>query len=153
MKRINPEFVKAISHYMNNCPYWSLISMKLKALEWGYSELIIEVSEKHLQPMGIVHGGVYASLVDSTSYWSAFSQLDEGMGLTTVEMKLNYLSPISEGLLLGKGRCLKLGKQIALAEAHIFDPGGLLVCYGTTTMMIIERIDRKGLKDLPPKFL
>lgn len=151
MKRINPDYIEAISHHMNSCPFWTLMSMKIGSLEWGISEIVMEVEDKHLQPMGIAHGGVLATIVDTTSYWAVYPQLEEGMGLTTLEMKLNYLSPPIKGRIVGHGRCIRLGQNVALADARILDSEGRLLSYGTTTMLILEGADYSPYPDFAPK--
>jgi len=153
MRQINPEYVKAMSDLINHCPYWNLVSMKILRLAWGVSELTMEVSEKHLQPMGIAHGGVLATIVDSTSFWAAYSQVEEGTGLTTVEMKLNYLGPATPGRITGRGECIRLGSTMALADARILDSEGRLLSYGTTTMLLLPGAEANYHRNLPPKFL
>ncbi len=153
MKRINPEYLKRISEQINSSPYWSLLSMKIEDLGWGVSEVAMEVAEKHLQPMGIAHGGVLASLVDSATYWAVCPRLEKGTGLTTVEMKLNYLASVREGRLIGEGKCIKLGKTTALAEAKILDLEGRLLSYGTATMLVLKGVDVPAYRDFSPKFL
>lgn len=103
--------------------------------------------------MGIVHGGVLASLIDSTTFWAVYPRLEKGMGLTTVEMKLNYLAPAREGRLIGAGKCIKLGKTTALAEARITDSEGRLIAYGTATMLVLKGVDIPPYRDFSPKFI
>ena len=55
--RINPKYTKALAMIVNRCPYFSLLSMKIKDLQWGISLVEIKLEEKHLQPFGNVHGG------------------------------------------------------------------------------------------------
>src|SRR5512136_1390218 len=125
--RLNPEYTKAISTLVNRSPYFSLISMKIKELEWGTSVLEVELEEKHLQPFGYVHGGAIASVIDAATFWAVFPQVKDGMGLTTVEVKANFLAPVQKGKLVVKGRCIKIGKSLALGEAHINGSEGNLL--------------------------
>lgn len=103
MKKLNPEHVAAIQKSVNNCPYFSLLSMGIVSLEPGRSVLKIEVHEKHLQPYGMVHGGVYSSMIDAACFWAGYTEIEEPLGLTTVEMKLNYLAQLQVAFLLRKG--------------------------------------------------
>ena len=96
--RLNPEYKEAISNIVNRSPYFSLLSMEIKDLEWGTSVLEVVLEEKHLQPFGYVHGGVIASVMDAATFWAVFPRVQDGMGLTTVEIKVNYLAPVGEGL-------------------------------------------------------
>ena len=86
MKKIHPDFVAAIAGKVNTSPYFSLISMVLDSMSWGEAVLRMGVEEKHLQPFGVIHGGVCAALVDAAAFWAVFSQVPENRSLTTVEL-------------------------------------------------------------------
>ncbi|MDY6792789.1 MAG: hypothetical protein SWH54_16115 [Thermodesulfobacteriota bacterium] len=60
-KKLNPDHVKAIAEIVNSSPYFSLLSMKIRSIHRGKSDLEVKVQQKHLQPYGMVHGGVCAS--------------------------------------------------------------------------------------------
>ena len=149
--KLNPKYKEAISRVVNRSPYFSLISMEIKDLEWGTSILEVKLEEKHLQPFGYVHGGVIASVMDAATFWAVFPQVKDGMGLTTVEIKVNFLAPIQKGKLVAKGRCIKIGKTLALGEAYIKNGEGGLLAHGTATMMIVPDLKVEGQDNLPPK--
>ena len=147
--RINPKYTKALGMIVNRCPYFSLLSMKIKDLQWGISLVEIKLEEKHLQPFGNVHGGAIASLVDAAAFWAVFPQVEKGKGLTTVEMKINLLAPAQKGKLLAQGRCIKVGRSLALGEAQVKDEKGILVAHGTATMMVVPDLRIAGYEKLP----
>ena len=151
--RLNPKYIEAISKVVNNSPYFSLLSMKIKDLEWGTSLLEVQLEEKHLQPFGYVHGGAIASVMDAATFWAVFPKVKDGMGLTTVEIKVNFLAPIQKGKLVAKGRCIKIGKTLALGDATIYDARGNLLGHGTATMMIVPDLKVEGQENLPPKLI
>ena len=153
MKQLNPDHVAAVRAHINNCPYFNLLSMKINALEMGRSFLEVEVQEKHLQPYGIVHGGVYASLIDAAAFWAAYSSIVASSGMTTVEMKLNYLAPAASGRFIAKGKNIKTGKTLCLSEATVFDDKEKMLAHGTVTLMILKSLEINAKADLPPKFL
>ncbi len=94
MKTINPEYIERVNQLINRCPYFELLSMKISEVGAGFSELEIDLAQKHLQPFGFVHGGVFASIIDAASFWSLFYEIeDQDTGVTTVDLKLNYLAP------------------------------------------------------------
>ena len=151
--RLNPKYTEAISTLVNRSPYFSLISMEIKELEWGTSVLEVELEEKHLQPFGYVHGGAIASVIDAATFWAVFPQVKDGMGLTTVEIKVNYLAPVQKGKVVAKGRCIKMGRTLALGEAYINSAEGNLLAHGTATMMILPDLKVEGQENLPPKLI
>lgn len=153
MRQLNPRWVDGVRRVVNDCPYFQLQSMRLDELSWGESELSIELDTKHLQPFGLVHGGVAASLVDAVAFWALYTQTPEGFGLTTVEMKLNYLSPLKSGRLLGRGKIIRLGRSLGLAESRLTDQEGNLAAHGTATLMLLPSLSLWGESDLPPKHL
>jgi uncharacterized protein (TIGR00369 family) len=65
--RPNPEHVKRLVSAINSSPYFVLLSMKIREMGVGHTLLEIDLNEKHLQPMGQVHGGVFASVIDSAA--------------------------------------------------------------------------------------
>ena len=153
MKRVNPAYLEAVTKKVNGSPFFTLISMHITNLDWGASRLEMAVEEKHFQPFGMVHGGVYASVVDAAAFWAVYPQIDNDFGITTVELKLNYLAPISAGSLIAKGKSIKVGKSICLAEASVEDETGKLLAHGTETMMVLKDLKIQGHEELPPKFL
>lgn len=149
--QLNPKYIQVISEAVNQSPYFSLLSMRIKDLEWGSSVLEVDLGEKHLQPFGFVHGGVIASVMDAAAFWAVFPQVKDEMGLTTVEIKVNYLAPVQKGRLVAKGRCIKMGRTLALADATIYDEKGNHIAHGTATMMIVPNLKVEGQENLPPK--
>jgi len=147
---MNPKYKKAVAEIVNKSPYFSLLSMEIKDLDWGTAILEIRLEEKHIQPFGFVHGGAIASIIDAASFWAVFPQVDPGMGLTTVEMKLNYLAPAKKGRLIAEGRSIKRGKTLALGEAYVRNDEGNLIAHGTTTMMVVQDLLFAGYENLPP---
>ena len=153
MKKLNPDHVAAVQKIVNFSPYFSLLSMDIVSLEPGRSVLKINLQEKHLQPYGIVHGGVYSSMIDAACFWAGYTEIEEHLGLTTVEMKLNYLAPASSGVFMAQGRVVKTGKSLCLSEAAIADQEGRLLAHGTATMMVLQSLTIQGQTRLPVKFL
>ena len=149
-QKLNPRYVEAVAKVVNQSPYFSLLSMEIKDLQWGTSLLEIQLAEKHLQPFGFVHGGAIASIMDAATFWAVFPQIEKGLGLTTVEIKVNFLAPAQKGKLVARGRCIRLGKTLALGDAEIRNSEGGLVAHGTATMMVVPDLKIPGQENLPP---
>jgi len=148
---LNPGWIKAVKDRFNPSPYFDLLSMRIVDIEPGRSCIKITAARKHLHALGIVHGGVLASLVDTACGWAVYTEIAPGLELTTVEMKLNYLAPAVDGdHLIGLGKCLKHGKTLSLAEARVEDAAGRLLAHGTVTFMALVLPDQQGM---PPKYL
>lgn len=154
MKKINPEYVARVNELVNRSPYFELLAMRIRAVDRGYSLLEVELSRRHLQPFGVVHGGVFASVIDAASFWALYYDIeDERAGVTTVELKLNYLAPAVGGRLVARGRQVKVGKTLGYAEAEVTDADGRLLAHGSSTVIILPGKLLTAEPPLPPKFL
>ncbi|MBF6024592.1 PaaI family thioesterase [Lysobacter niastensis] len=146
----NPAYIQALQEQVRSAPYPHLIGMRIAALEFDSCRIEMELGERHLQPFGIVHGGVLATLIDTATFWAGFLRLPEDAGLVNVDLKLNYLKSVTKGGLRAEGRCLRAGRQISYTEASVFDDAGELVAHGTSTLMALPG---KGLQLGISKFL
>lgn len=148
MKKPNPEYIERVNQLANRCPYFELLSMQIKDVGPGFSVLQIDLAQKHLQPFGFVHGGVFASIIDAAAFWAVFYEIeDQNTGVTTVDLKLNYLAPAVSGQLIAKGRQIKLGKTLGYAEAQVTAENGNILAHGTSTLILLPG---KGLTSEPP---
>ena len=154
MKTINPEYIERVNQLVNRCPYFDLLSMKIQEVGARFSVLEIDLATKHLQPFGFVHGGVFASIIDAAAFWSLFYEIeDQETGVTTVDLKLNYLAPAVSGKLVAKGRQIKLGKTLGYAEAEVTDVNGKILAHGTSTVILLPGQGLTADPPLPPKFI
>ncbi len=154
MNTPNPEYIKQIIAIVNTCPYFELLSIELMDVGVGYSSLEIDLANKHLQPYGMVHGGVFASIIDAAAFWSIYFGIeDPGAGLTTVDLKLNYLEPAVSGKLFARGRQIKVGRTLGYAEAQVVDQSEKVLAHGTSTVIILPGKAIKADPPLPAKFI
>lgn len=95
---------------------------------------------RHYNPMGTVHGGWFAALLDSAVGCAIHSTLPAGKRYTTLELKLNMVRAISAAtpLIRATGKILHAGRQIATAEGSIIGPDGKMHAHATTTCMIFD---------------
>jgi uncharacterized protein (TIGR00369 family) len=96
-----------------------LMGFSLEALERGRAVMRMDVRERHKQVHGVVHGGVLATLADTTAALAAYSVLPRGQELATIELKINYMLPISEGPARAEGRVLRVGRNFVVTECEI----------------------------------
>jgi len=96
--------------------------------------------EMHLNPMGGVHGGWYATLLDSAMGCAVHTTMRFGRGYTTAELSVNLVraAKLDGRPLLAIGTVLHVGRQLATAEGRIVDAGGKLYAHGTTTCLVFE---------------
>lgn len=96
--------------------------------------------EFHYNPIGGVHGGVYATLLDSALGCAVHTRLPAGVGYTTVELSVRSLRPLraGQGEVQAVGEVLSVSRQIATAQAQVVDAGGRLYAHATTTCLILR---------------
>lgn len=146
----NQAYIQALQELVRQAPYPSLIGLRLEAIDFDSARIALELDERHLQPFGIVHGGVLATLIDTATFWAAFMRLPEDVGLVNIDLKLNYLQPVQAGRLVAGGRCVRPGRTISYAEAHVTGEDGALLAHGTSTLMALPG---KGLALGASKFV
>ena len=101
----------------------------------------MEPSGIHLNPAGTVHGGLAATLLDSSMGLAILTTLEKGIGQTTLEFKISLVRPITPetGLITAEGVVLSRGRRVGTAEGRITDGSGRLLAHGTTTCLIFPR--------------
>lgn len=95
---------------------------------------------KHYNPLGTVHGGWYATLLDSAVGCAIHTMMPVGRGYTTAELSVNIVRAASHksGPLRAIGTVIHCGKQLATAEGRIVGPDGKLYAHATTTCLVFE---------------
>src|SRR3954447_6638152 len=95
---------------------------------------------RHYNPIGSVHGGYAATLLDSAMGLAIHSTLPPGSGYTTLEFKVSFIRGITKdtGPVRTEGRTLNVGRRAATAEARITDAKGRLLAHATTTCLVFE---------------
>jgi uncharacterized protein (TIGR00369 family) len=146
----NEEYIKKLIEKVNTSPFPNHLRMKLVSISLDQATVRLETGQCHLQPFGMVHGGVMATLIDTATFWSAFLRLPEDAGLVNIDLKLNYLKSITSGVMITEGRCIRTGRSINYAEASVMDKEGNLIAHGTSTLMVLSG---KGIHLDVKKFL
>ena len=95
---------------------------------------------RHYNPIGSVHGGYAATLLDSAMGLAVHSALPAGSGYTTLEFKVSFIRGMTKdtGVVRSEGRTLNVGRRAATAEARITDSKGRLLAHATTTCLVFE---------------
>ena len=148
--KLNPAYIQELIEWVNQSPFPQHLSMRLTAVGQESAELEMDIDPSHFQVYGLVHGGVLATLIDTATYWAVFGNLPEDAGLVNIELKLNYLEPVTEGPLKARGVCIRSGRTLSYAEASVFDFTGKRCAHGTSTLMALPG---KGVKLKTPKFI
>jgi uncharacterized protein (TIGR00369 family) len=150
MFKANPEFIKELMQVVNSSPYPSHMAMRLSDIDLDRATIELTTGPCHLQPYGIVHGGVLATLIDTATFWAVFMRVPENAGLVNIDLKLNYLKPVIDEPLTAKGSAIRSGKTVSYAQAEVLNAKGELIAHGTSTLMTLPG---KALKMCANKFV
>ena len=111
----------------------TLDEVELGRVVFGYTPMF-----DHYNPLGSVHGGIAATLLDSVMGCCIHTTLKAGIGYTTVEIKVNYVRAMTDktGPVKAEGKVINTGSRIATSEGRLTDTKGRLLAHGTTTCLI-----------------
>ena len=137
MPTLNPDYINELKALFENSPFPHHMSMKMVSIDFDMAEIEIALNKNHLQPFGIVHGGVFATLIDTATFWASYLRSPQDACLVNIDLKLNYLKPAHKGRLRAKGVCLQSGRSLSYAEASVVDENGRTAAHGTSTLMIV----------------
>ena len=123
-------------------PVSRLIGFALKSVEPGRAVFEMEADERHHNPMGTLHGGIYCDLADAAMGYAYAATLAAGESFTTVELKINFLRAVRKASLTAEARVVKAGSTLGYVECDVKDQDGKLVAKAASTCMKLRQ-DRR----------
>jgi uncharacterized protein (TIGR00369 family) len=129
------------------------LGINVESLEEGLAVYVLDANPATINAMFTVHGGVLATLMDTAMGSAVFTTLEDGVGYTTLELKVNFtravaldLNRVAAGFvadpqidrLTCEARTVHVGRRTATAEARVTDPKGRLIAHGSCTCMILR---------------
>jgi uncharacterized protein (TIGR00369 family) len=120
-----------------------LLDLTLEHVEEGSVTFAMTPGEAHLNPLGTVHGGLLATMLDSAMGCAVQSVLPAGRSYTTVQLDVKYVRapPLGRGRILAEGSVVHAGRRTATAEGRVLDSDGRLCAHATTTCLILTGDD------------
>lgn len=127
-------------------PVAGLIGFEVVEIDQGKTVFRLEARrDKHANPMGTLHGGILCDVADAAMGMACASLLELGESFTTVELKINYLRPVVEGLLEARARVVHGGKTLVFLECDVVAlPQEKLVAKAGSTCLILRGEQAKG---------
>lgn len=136
-----PRFREIIREHLHRQEFMKHIRCELTVIEPGYVEAVIELDTIHQQQIGLVHGGVTATIADVAAGFAGFTLVDEHEHTVTAEIKVSYFRKGLGQRLRAVGRVVKAGTSMHFCEADVFctqaDGTEILIARATTTMAVI----------------
>ena len=154
----NPAHLAALRSVLDRRPYFALLGMRFQAIEPGYCRIETDFDPAvHGNAFGAVHGGAYASLIDSAAYWSLYCEEDGDY--TSLDLTVTNLAAVRSGRLITEARVVRRGRSISISEATVKNEEGKLLAHGISKLMSLEGRRQVLLNGdgqpaaLPPKYL
>lgn len=135
------DYLKAIKEdRISPPPVANLVGYKICEVDTGYAAFELNPEEYHYNPFATVHGGILSTLLDTTMTASVLSTLPKGFSCTTIEIKVNFIKPVTAetGILMCEASPIHVGKKLATAEGKMKDKNGLLHAHGVSTCSIFR---------------
>lgn len=131
-------FREVLAGRMPAPPIAQSLGFELSEIEPGRAVFAYQPVYDHYNPLGTVHGGVAATLLDSAMGCAVHSTLKAGHGFTTLEIKVNYVRAMTDktSRVRAEGKVVSAGSRVATAEGKLIDAAGRLLAHGTTTCLI-----------------
>lgn len=132
------EFLQKLIDEKRQPPMARLMGFALVEVSDGRAVFEATVNEDFYNPLGNVHGGYAATLLDSALGCAIQTKLPENAPYGTIELKVNYIRTITKdtGLVRAVGKAIHVGRRVATSEARLEDANGKLLAHGSTTCLI-----------------
>jgi uncharacterized protein (TIGR00369 family) len=129
-------------------PIANLINFQVVEIEKGRVVFEITPAEYHYNPIGMVHGGIACTLLDSAIGCAVHSLLPAGAAYTSLELKVNFIRPITAhtGRLRCEGKVIHAGSRIATGEGKMTDSKGILYAHAVSTCLVMEQTQNVDLQ-------
>ena len=135
------EYLRAVKeNRISPPPVANLIGYRIFDVENGYAAFELNPAEYHYNPFATVHGGILSTLLDTTMTASVLSTLPISFSCTTIEIKVNFIKPVTTniGILKCEASPIHVGKKLATVEGKIRDNSGTLYAHGVSTCSIFK---------------
>ncbi|MET9387045.1 PaaI family thioesterase [Streptomyces sp. NPDC002928] len=133
------EFLRELqARRLPGAPLSATLDFSLDEVEPGRAVFSLTPGEEHYNPIGSVHGGVYATLLDSAAGCAVHSTLPQGVAYTSLDLTVKFLRRITvdTGTVRAIGRVVNSGRRTALAEATLVDANDRLLAHATSSCML-----------------
>ena len=129
--------LERIQKALDDLPFAKLIGIELDQISEGVATLGLQVRNDLMQNNGVVHGGAIASLIDTAAAFAIVSLLSSGERVTTVDLTVSYLRPLTTGRARATARVVRAGRRLITVSGEVLDDGGTLVATALTTYIKI----------------
>ena len=130
--------LRRVQKAIGTVPFAQLLGIELEHVGKGTAILGLKVCKELTQNHGVVHGGAIASLVDTATAFAIISVLPIREKVTTVDLTISYLRPVTEGRLKAVAKVLRAGRRLFAVSADVFDGRGKLTATALSTYIKLQ---------------
>jgi len=131
----NPDYSQRIKNSFNAQSFMRFIGAKLERVDYGFVDILLPTNTNLNQQHGFFHGGVIASIADSSAGYAALTTFDAACGILTSEFKINFLNPAQGKFLIAKGRVIRPGKTMTICQTDIYNDENQHIATALLTMV------------------
>ncbi len=119
-------------------PIGKLLGLRMLEIEPGRAVFAMDADERHHNPLGTLHGGIYTDLADAAMGWAYAATLAEGESFTTVELKMQFLRAVRKDTITAEAKVVKAGSTLGYVECEVKDGQGRLVAKASSTCLRLK---------------
>jgi len=132
-EKISKVQLKRLQKALGTVPFATLLKLELDDVGVGTATLGLDVRKELTQNQDIVHGGAIASLIDTATAFAILTRLAPRERITTVDLTISYLRPVSMGRLRAVAKVVRAGRRLFVVSAEVFDGDGKLATTALST--------------------
>lgn len=138
MSELDPAKLERARNAFASVPYARFLGLELGDLADGQVSVHLQVRDELLQNQGVVHGGALASLIDTASAFAVLSQIDINERVTTTDLTIHYLRPVTSGRMTATARVIRGGRRLFVLSVDVSNDDGALVATAVTTYIKVQ---------------
>ncbi len=119
-------------------PYAKFLGLELGEMKSGEANLHLELRDELRQNQGVMHGGAVASLIDTASAFAVVTQLEPHERVTTTDLTIHYLRPVSKGRLTATARTIRAGRRLFVLSVEVMDDQRKMIATAVTTYIKLQ---------------
>jgi uncharacterized protein (TIGR00369 family) len=132
-KKLTAAQARRLQKAIDSVPYAHLLGIELESVVEGSATLAFQVRKELTQNQGVVHGGAIASLIDTAMAFAIISVLPRGERVTTVDLTISYLRPLTSGRISAIAKVVRAGRRLISVSADVFGDDGKLASTALST--------------------
>ena len=137
MSELDPEKIERAREAFARVPYAKFLGLELGEVASGEATILLTVRDELKQYQGVVHGGAIASLIDTASAFAVLTQIEVHERVTTTDLTIHYLRPITAGRMAATARVVRGGRRLFVLSVEVLNDRDVLVATAVTTYIKI----------------